>query len=54
MSVRAVVLTGAGPKAFIAGVDISEMASIENSAQAATFITRLHQCLAAIRDVRCR
>jgi enoyl-CoA hydratase/carnithine racemase len=48
---RAVVLTGAGPKAFIAGVDIDEMARIENSAQATAFITRLHQGLAAIRDV---
>jgi enoyl-CoA hydratase/carnithine racemase len=48
---RAVVLTGAGPKAFIAGVDINEMARIENGAQATAFITRLHQCCAAIRDM---
>jgi enoyl-CoA hydratase len=48
---RAVVLAGAGPKAFIAGVDINEMARIENAAQATAFITRLHQCCAAIRDV---
>ena len=48
---RAVVLTGAGPKAFVAGVDINEMARIENAAQATAFITRLHQCIAAIRDV---
>ena len=48
---RAVVLTGAGPKAFIAGVDINEMARIENGAQATAFITRLHRCCAAIRDV---
>lgn len=48
---RAVVLTGAGAKAFIAGVDINEMARFENAAQATTFITRLHQCCAAIRDV---
>ena len=48
---RAVVLTGAGPKAFIAGVDINEMARIENAAQATAFITRLHQCCATIRDV---
>ena len=48
---RAVVLTGAGPKAFIAGVDINEMARIESGAQATAFITRLHQCCAAIRDV---
>ena len=48
---RAVVLTGAGPKAFIAGVDINEMARIKSGAQATAFITRLHQCCAAIRDV---
>jgi 1,4-dihydroxy-2-naphthoyl-CoA synthase len=48
---RAVVLTGAGPKAFIAGVDINEMARIESGAQATAFITRLHQCCAAIRDM---
>jgi enoyl-CoA hydratase/carnithine racemase len=48
---RAVVLTGAGPKAFIAGVDINEIARIENGAQATAFITRLHQCCAAIRDM---
>ena len=41
----------AGPKAFIAGVDINEMARIESGAQATAFITRLHQCCAAIRDV---
>jgi enoyl-CoA hydratase/carnithine racemase len=48
---RAVVLTGAGSKAFIAGVDINEMAHIETGSQATAFITRLHQCCAAIRDV---
>ena len=48
---RAVVLTGAGPKAFIVGADINEMASIENPAQAKAFITRLHQCCDAIRDL---
>ena len=48
---RAVVLTGAGPEAFIAGVDINEMAHIESGSQATAFITRLHQCCSAIRDV---
>jgi enoyl-CoA hydratase len=47
---RAVVLTGAGPKSFIVGADINEMASINNGAEARTFITRLHRCCAAIRD----
>ncbi len=46
---RAVVLTGAGPKAFIAGADIGEMAGISDSAAARAFITRLHACCDAIR-----
>ena len=48
---RAMVLTGAGPKAFIVGADINEMAAIENPAQATAFITRLHRCCQAIRDL---
>jgi enoyl-CoA hydratase/carnithine racemase len=48
---RAVVLTGAGRKAFIAGADINEMAAIESAAQATVFITRLHRCCDAIRDL---
>jgi enoyl-CoA hydratase len=47
---RAVVLTGAGPKSFIVGADINEMASIAGAAAAKAFITRLHRCCAAIRD----
>jgi enoyl-CoA hydratase len=46
---RAVVLTGAGPKSFIVGADIGEMAGIASSAQAVAFITRLHRCCDAIR-----
>jgi enoyl-CoA hydratase/carnithine racemase len=48
---RAVVLTGAGPKSFIVGVDINEMAGIKDAAQAKAFITRLHQCCEAIRNL---
>jgi len=48
---RAVVLTGAGRKAFIVGADINEMAAIESAAQATAFITRLHRCCQAIRDL---
>jgi enoyl-CoA hydratase/carnithine racemase len=48
---RAVVLTGAGPKAFIVGADINEMAGINNAGQATAFITRLHRCCDAIRDL---
>jgi enoyl-CoA hydratase/carnithine racemase len=47
---RAVVLTGAGPKSFIVGADINEMASIAAADAAKTFITLLHRCGAAIRD----
>jgi enoyl-CoA hydratase/carnithine racemase len=46
---RAMVLTGDGPKAFIVGADIMEMAAIESAAQAAAFITRLHRCCESIR-----
>jgi enoyl-CoA hydratase len=48
---RAVVLTGAGPKAFTVGADIDEMAGIDSTAQAKAFITRLHRCCAAIRNL---
>jgi enoyl-CoA hydratase/carnithine racemase len=48
---RAVVLTGAGPKSFIVGADINEMAGIKDAAQAKAFITRLHQCCEAIRNL---
>src|ERR1700677_2531222 len=48
---RAVVLSGAGPKAFIVGADINEMAAIKNAEQATAFITRLHRCCNAIRDL---
>jgi enoyl-CoA hydratase/carnithine racemase len=47
---RALVLTGAGGRAFIGGADINEMVSLdENSARA--FITRLHQACAALRKL---
>ena len=48
-NLRAVVLTGAGPKAFIVGADISEMAGITGGSEAIAFITRLHRCCEAIR-----
>jgi enoyl-CoA hydratase len=48
---RAVVLTGAGSKAFIAGVDINELAGIANATQATAFITRLHRCCDAVRTL---
>lgn len=48
--VRAVVLTGAGGRAFVGGADIGEMAALDE-ASARTFITRLHGVMAAVRDL---
>ena len=47
---RAVVLTGAGPKAFVGGADIGAMAAIEDGTQAEAFIRLVHGCCAAVRD----
>jgi len=47
---RAVVLTGAGDRAFIGGADITEMVELEPGT-ARTFITTLHVACAAIRDL---
>ncbi|HUK59156.1 MAG TPA: enoyl-CoA hydratase [Stellaceae bacterium] len=46
---RALVLTGAGDKAFIGGADIDEMSTLADADAARTFITRLHAVCAAIR-----
>lgn len=46
---RAVVLAGAGGKAFVGGADIDEMAGLD-VAGARDFITRVHRCCAAVRD----
>ncbi|UOM34580.1 enoyl-CoA hydratase [Acuticoccus sp. I52.16.1] len=48
--VRAIVLTGAGERAFIGGADISAMAEFD-CASARTFITALHAVCASIREV---
>lgn len=47
-SLRAVVVTGAGEKAFIGGADINEMAQLD-AGTAEVFITRLHQCCEVLR-----
>lgn len=47
---RAVVLRGAGGKAFIGGADIGEMAGLD-AAGAKNFITRLHQLCQSLRDL---
>ena len=47
---RAVVLTGAGDRAFIGGANIHEMAALD-AARAREFITGLHRMCAALRDL---
>ena len=47
---RAVVLTGAGTRAFVGGADVNEMAELDSPAAARAFITRVHGCCAAVRD----
>jgi enoyl-CoA hydratase len=47
---RAMVLTGAGERAFIGGADIREMAGLDGG-RAREFITRLHRMCAVLRDL---
>ena len=48
-SLRAVVLTGAGDRAFIGGADLNELGAL-CADSARLYITRLHQACKAIRD----
>ncbi len=48
---RAIVLAGAGSKAFIVGADINEMAGLRDAGEAKAFIARLHRCCDAIRGL---
>lgn len=48
---RAIVLTGAGPKAFVGGADIHEMAAFGNAADGRKFISKLHRCCVAMRAI---
>ena len=48
-SLRAVVLTGAGDRAFIGGADLAELGGLDSDS-ARLFITRLHKACKAIRD----
>jgi enoyl-CoA hydratase len=50
LALRAVVLTGAGDKAFIGGANIDEMAGLAGPAAARAFILKVHACCKAIRD----
>ena len=47
---RAVVLTGAGDKAFIGGADIFEMATLD-AEKAEAFVTLVHRCCEALREL---
>jgi enoyl-CoA hydratase/carnithine racemase len=47
---RAVVLTGAGPKAFIGGANILDMATL-NAETAEGFITLVHRCCDSLRNL---
>jgi len=46
---RAVVITGAGPKAFSGGVDVADLGAA-TQATARETITRLHRCITAARE----
>jgi enoyl-CoA hydratase/carnithine racemase len=50
-ALRAVVLTGAGPRAFIGGADITAMAAIPDEKGARAFIRLVHGCCRAVRDL---
>lgn len=50
LALRAVVLSGAGDKAFIGGANIDEMAELAGPAEARAFILKVHGCCKAIRD----
>ena len=48
---RAVVVTGAGERAFVGGADIRELGALADGAQARAFITRVHRCCHAVRSM---
>lgn len=50
-TLRGVVLAGAGDRTFIGGADIDEMAAIASPDQARAFISTVHACCAAVRDL---
>jgi enoyl-CoA hydratase/carnithine racemase len=49
-ALRAVVLAGAGPRAFIGGADIGAMAAVTDPAGGEAFIRLVHGCCRAVRD----
>jgi enoyl-CoA hydratase/carnithine racemase len=46
---RAVVLTGAGERAFVGGADVDQLADFTGPDEARAFITKVHGCCAAVR-----
>ena len=50
-ALRAVVLSGAGGKAFIGGANIDEMAEIDSPETGRAFILKVHACCQVIRDL---
>jgi enoyl-CoA hydratase len=50
-ALRAVVLSGAGGKAFIGGANIDEMAQVTGPEAGRAFIQKVHGCCQAIRDL---
>lgn len=49
--VRAVIITGAGDRAFVGGADIVQMRELQDEASARAFITRVHRCCHAVRAI---
>lgn len=48
---RAVILAGAGDRAWIGGADIAEMAALTSPRMAAVFIHRLHAVMLSVRNL---
>lgn len=48
-SLRAVVLRGAGERAFVGGADVRELNALSSEAEAEAFITEIHRCCDAMR-----
>ncbi len=48
---RAVVLTGAGDRAFAGGADVRELAALRDEPDAKAFITEVHRCCHAVRQL---
>jgi enoyl-CoA hydratase/carnithine racemase len=47
---RAIVLRGAGERAFVGGADVDELATLTTPDEGRTFIRRVHWCCRAVRE----